>query len=344
MFILTPKYKYHFIGLFLLFLLLWVIDMSIGSLPIPFGEVLKFLTFQTNDNATWHTILADLRLPKSLTIIVVGVGLSVSGLLMQTLFRNPMAGPSVLGVSSGASLGVAIFVMGSAWLGFQNYTDWFGQFSIIASAIMGSLLVLILIMLVSVRLKNTLSILIIGLMFSALTSSVVSVLSFSATATQLQRYIVWGFGNVAHLTYFDITILYVFVFIFLIFTTYFLKPLNVILLGENIANSLGINILKTNYAILLSVGIIVGLLTAFVGPIAFIGLSVPHIARMLFKTSNHFILFPAVVFIGAILMLFCDILTQIIVNEQTIPINAVTSMIGAPLVIYLILKQKNYQM
>lgn len=313
-------------------------------MKIPLGDVFKFLTFQSVDNETWQTILVELRLPKSLTVIVVGIGLSVSGLLMQTLFRNPMAGPSVLGISSGASLGVAFFVMGSTWLGFQDYTHFLGQFSLIVSAVLGSVLVLMLILLMSIRLKNTLSILIIGLMFSALTSSVVSVLSFSTTATQLQRYIVWGFGNVSHLTYFDISILYTFVFLFLIFTTFLLKSLNVMLLGDNTANSLGINVLKINYTLLLSVGIVVGLLTAFVGPIAFIGLAVPHIARMLFKTSNHFILFPAVILLGAILMLICDIISQIIVKEQIIPINAVTSLIGAPLVMYLILKQKNYQM
>jgi iron complex transport system permease protein len=337
-----PKtYRLHFSLLIMMFFMMWLVNISVGSVAIPIGETFKFLLHQNLENDTWQTILEGLRFPKSLTVIVVGMGLSVSGLLMQTLFRNPMAGPSVLGISSGASLGVAFFLMGSSWWGISS-AGWGMQMSIVLSAIVGALGVLGLILILSYKIKNTLSILIIGLMLSALTSSVISVLSYFTTSQKLQQYIFWGFGNVSNLTYSELAFLYTSVGIGLFIVLFFLKPLNSLLLGENLAQSMGVNIRFTQNTILIIVGVIVGILTAFVGPIAFIGLAVPHIARLIFKTSNHMILFPAVILLGSIVMLICDTLSQLPFSEQVIPINAVTSLIGAPLVILLILKQKNY--
>jgi len=335
------KYRLYFSLLILMFFMMWLVNISLGSVDIPLGETLKFLLLQNLENDTWQIILESLRFPKSLTVIIVGMGLSVAGLLMQTLFRNPMAGPSVLGISSGASLGVAFFLMGSTWWGI-SVAGWGMQMSIVLSAIVGALGVLGLILLLSYKIKNTLSILIIGLMLSALTSSVISVLSYFTTSQKLQQYIFWGFGNVSNLTYNELAFLYTSVGIGLFMVLFFLKPLNSLLLGENLAQSMGVNIRLTQNTILIIVGVIVGILTAFVGPIAFIGLAVPHIARLVFKTSNHKVLFPAVILLGSIVMLFCDTLAQLPFSEQVIPINAVTSLIGAPLVILLIVKQKNY--
>jgi len=337
-----PKtYRLHFSLLILMFFMMWLVNISLGSVPIPLRETMKFLLLQNLENDTWQIILESLRFPKSLTVIIVGMGLSVAGLLMQTLFRNPMAGPSVLGISSGASLGVAFFLMGSSWWGI-NAADWGMQMSIVLSAIVGALGVLGLILLLSYKIKNTLSILIIGLMLSALTSSIISVLSYFTTSQKLQQYIFWGFGNVSNLTYNELAFLYSSVGIGLFIVLFFLKPLNSLLLGENLAQSMGVNLRLTQNTILIIVGVIVGILTAFVGPIAFIGLAVPHIARLVFKTSNHMVLFPAVILWGSIVMLFCDTLAQLPFSEQVIPINAVTSLIGAPMVIFLIVKQKNY--
>ncbi len=327
----------------LVLIITWLINISIGSISIPLKEVFKFLTGQHLENETWHTILIQLRFPKSLTLILVGVGLSISGLLMQTLFRNVMAGPSVLGISSGAGLGVALLLMGSGWLGWEKMEQAFGQISIVMSAVIGATLVLLLILLLSLKLKNNLSILIIGLMLSALTAALISVLSVFSTAQKLQEYLFWGFGNVSNLGFDAILFLFVLITLLSIWIIKFLKPLNLLLLGENMAQSMGVRLAFTKNSLLIIVGIIVGVITAYVGPIAFVGLAVPHIARMLFKTSDHKVLFPAVILLGALMMLVCDSIAQIGINGQVIPINAVTSLLGAPIVIYLIFKQKNYQ-
>jgi iron complex transport system permease protein len=339
----SNTYRYSFTALVLVLIITWLINISIGSISIPLKEVFKFLTGQHLENETWQTILMQLRFPKSLTLILVGIGLSISGLLMQTLFRNVMAGPSVLGISSGASLGVALLILGSGWLGWEKMEHVFGPISILMSAIIGATLVLLLILLLSLKLKNNLSILIIGLMLSALTAALISVLSVFSTAQKLQEYLFWGFGNVSNLGFDAILFLFVLITLLSIWIIKFLKPLNLLLLGENMAQSMGVRLAFTKNSLLIIVGIMVGVITVYVGPIAFVGLAVPHIARMLFKTSDHKVLFPAVILLGALMMLVCDSLAQVGINGQVIPINAVTSLLGAPIVIYLIFIQKNYQ-
>lgn len=330
--------KHNFRILFLLFVLfaIWTIDLLWGSVTISLRELWTSLFGYSVDNEIYKTIILDWRLPKSIVAIVVGAGLSGVGLVLQTLFRNPMADASVLGISSGASLGVAVFLLTTV-----NVTSSYFQTSgLLLSAIVGAFLVMLLIITLNFKIKNVLSVLIIGLMFNAIVSSVISVLSFFAPAQNLQRYFFWGMGSLGHLFPYEILILTVVVFLCLLGFVRFLKPMNVLLLSENFTQNLGFNVKKINSTLLISSSIIIGVLTAFVGPIAFIGLAVPHVVKLWLRTSNHLVLYPTVLIVGSIVLLSCDILSQSPFLERVLPINAITSLLGAPIVIFLILKRK----
>jgi len=320
----------------------WILNISMGSVSIPFKEIVSGVLGGDLSKSSWQHILFNFRISKSLTAILTGAGLSLVGLLMQTLFRNPMAGPSVLGISSGAGLGVALLVMGGGLIGGISLDGFNQNFTILIAAIIGAFVVLFLILGLSSKIKNTLSILIIGLMLGALTTSVVSILSYFTKAEQLQQYMFWGFGSLGHLSSKEL-VLYTFIILVGILAVIpLLKPLNSLLLGENYAQNMGVNIKRIKKHILIISGVLTGIITAFVGPIAFIGLAIPHIARLLFNTSNHKILVPAVILIGAIVLLICDSIAQLPFSEQVIPINAITSLFGAPLVIWLLIRNKNY--
>lgn len=279
-------------------------------------------------------------MPKAFTAIIVGSGLGISGLLMQTLFRNPLAGPFVLGISSGASLGVALVIMGASifggFLGTILTTPW----SLVIAASIGSFLVLLAVVSVSIRVRDTMAILIIGLMFGSITAAIVSVLSYFSSAEQLQQYIFWGFGSLGNLSWHQLGVLTLVYIIGLIFGIYSIKQLNTLLLGENYAKSLGLNIQKSRLFIIIATSLLAGTITAFAGPIAFIGLAIPHLTRQIFKTSNHKVLLPAVFLYGAIVMLICDSIAQLPMSNYTLPINAITSIIGAPVVIWLLVRQR----
>lgn len=313
-----------------------------GSVSIPFKEIVNGILGNDLSKSSWQHILFNFRIPKSFTAILTGSGLSVVGLLMQTLFRNPMAGPSVLGISSGAGLGVALLVMGTGVIGGFSIDGFNLNLSMLFAAIIGSFVVLSIILVLGAKIKNTLSILIIGLMLGALTTSVVSILSYFTKAEQLQQYMFWGFGSLGHLSNKELLLYFLLIIFGIIAIIPLLKPLNSLLLGENYAQNMGVNIKQVKKYILLIAGILTGVITAFVGPIAFIGLAIPHIARLLFNTSNHKVLVPAVVLIGAIVLLICDTIAQLPFKEQVIPINAITSLFGAPLVIWLLIRKKNY--
>ncbi len=317
----------------------WLLNMSLGSVHIPFQEILASL-FGQDTKESWQYIVVHYRLPKSLTAIMAGSGLAVSGLLMQTLFRNPLAGPFVLGISSGASLGVALLILGVSLLG----GSWAGiatsSTGIALAASLGAFLVLLAVMLVAERLRNTMSILIVGLMFGSLTSAVISVLSYFSSAERLQQYIFWGFGNLGDLSWRELSIMTGFFLFSVILIIAVIKPLNSLLLGENYAQSLGINLKRTRQLILIATGLLTGIITAFSGPIAFVGLAVPHITKLFFKTSNHSILLPAVALIGALGMLLADTLAQLPFSAYTLPINAITSLFGAPIVIWLLMRKR----
>ncbi|MFT6066584.1 MAG: iron complex transport system permease protein, partial [Polaribacter sp.] len=289
---------------------------------------------------SWDIILFNFRIPKAITAILVGSGLSISGLLMQTLFRNPLAGPFVLGISSGASLGVALLILGSSVFGGFFLTSSVSNWSLPIASSLGAFLVLSAVIIAANKVRNTMSILIIGLMFGSLTSAVISVLAYFSEAAQIQQYLFWSFGSLGNLSWNEISV-FIFIYIFgLSATLTIIKPLNSFLLGENYAKSLGINIKKSRIIILLITSLLTGVITAFSGPIAFVGLAVPHIARMFFTTSNHKILIPATAIIGAIILLICDAIAQLPTSEFTLPINAITSLFGAPVVIWLLMRKK----
>lgn len=335
----TASYKFTFLALAVVLLLCWVLNLSLGSVAIPVKEIFNSL-FSNASKESWEYIILNYRLPKSFTAILVGSGLSISGLLMQTLFRNPLAGPFVLGISSGASLGVAILILGVALAGGSLARFAFSSFGIAMAASLGAFLVLSAVMVVARKLRNTMSILIIGLMFGSLTAAVISVLSYFSSADQLQQYIFWGFGNLGNLSWLELLLFFIVFLIAMAMVITIIKPLNSLLLGENYAQSLGINLKQTRNITLVATGLLTGVITAFSGPIAFVGLAMPHLTKLVFKTSNHRILIPAVAVIGAIGMLIADTIAQLPHTEYTLPINAITSIFGAPIVIWLLMRKR----
>jgi iron complex transport system permease protein len=267
----------------------FIINISLGSVSIPLKSVFGSL-FGTIENSTWDIIINNVRLPKAITAILVGSGLGISGLLMQTLFRNPLAGPFVLGISSGASLGVALVILGSGLFGGLFATALISKWSIVIAASLGSFLVLLAVLAVSSKVRDTMAILIIGLMFGSITAAVVSVLSYFSSAEQLQQYIFWGFGSLSNLSWSELLIFFGIYALGIILSISSIKGLNSLLLGDNYAKSLGLNIKQSRIIIILATSLIAGTVTAFVGPIAFIGLAIPHLTRQIFKTSNHKVL------------------------------------------------------
>ncbi|NNK88187.1 MAG: iron ABC transporter permease [Flavobacteriaceae bacterium] len=320
--------------------LVFMVNLMLGSVHIPFSQVVKSLTGTEIENQSWQYIVKNYRLPKAITAVIVGSGLGLSGLLMQTLFRNPLAGPFVLGISSGASLGVAFLIMGAGLIGGLASDVLTSNWSLVIASSLGSFLVLLAVMVVSVRVRDTMAILIIGLMFASLTAAVVSVLSYFATAEELQQFIFWGFGSLGNLAWKEISVLLIFYILGCILCLVSIKALNSFLLGENYSRSMGLNLKKSRIIIILATSILAGSITAFAGPIAFIGLAIPHLARQLFNTSAHAILFPAILLIGAIIMLICDSIAQLPFTDYSLPINAITSIFGAPLVIWLLVRKR----
>lgn len=321
-------------------LFLFVVNISLGSVSIPVKEVFRSLTGGIACKETWEYILINYRLPKAIAAILVGMGLSISGLLMQTLFRNPLAGPYVLGLSSGASLGVATVILGAALLPPFLATLLLSSYGIILASSLGSFTVLLAVLAVSHRLRDTMAILIVGLMFGSLTSAIVGTLTYFSTAEQLQKFTFWSLGNLGNLSWTSISLLTICVAIGLLLSLLSIKPLNSLLLGENYAKSLGLNYKKSRLIIIFATSILAGSITAFAGPIAFIGLAVPHIAKLVFQTSNHTILFWSTILFGAIIMLICDSISQLPGSDFTLPINAVTSIFGAPIVIWLLIRKR----
>lgn len=319
---------------------LFIINISLGSVSIPIKEVFRSLIGGISSKETWQYIIINYRLPKAIAAVLVGMGLSISGLLMQTLFRNPLAGPYVLGLSSGASLGVAIVILGAAFLPESVASLLLSSYGVVLASSLGSFLVLMAVLIVSYRLRDTMAILIVGLMFGSLTSAIVGTLSYFSTAEQLQKFTFWSLGNLGNLSWTSILILFICVLIGLLLSLFSIKPLNALLLGENYARSLGLNYKKSRLIIIFATSVLAGSITAFAGPIAFIGLAVPHIAKLVFQTSNHVILFWSTLLFGASIMLICDSISQVPGGDITLPINAVTSIFGAPIVIWLLIRKK----
>ena len=301
------------------------------------------LTGGQASKSTWEYIIINYRLPKAITAVLVGMGLSISGLLMQTLFRNPLAGPYVLGLSSGASLGVAFVILGASIVPSFLSGILLSPYGIVLASTLGSTSVLVLVLLVSQRLRDTMAILIVGLMFGSFTSAIVGVLTYFSSAEQLQKFTFWSMGNLGNLSWTSILILSICVLLGLFLSLLSIKPLNALLLGENYAKSMGLNFNKARFIIILATSILAGSITAYAGPIAFIGLAVPHIAKLVFQTSNHTVLFWSTLLFGASIMLVCDVVSQMPGMEITLPINAITSILGAPVVIWLLVRKRNFK-
>lgn len=315
-------------------LFLAVLDLSIGSIYIPPIEIIKAL-FANGNNEIWNSIVIEFRLPKTLSAILVGIALSLSGLIMQTLFRNPLAGPFVLGISSGASLGVALLVMGSIWLPLSV-----SGVSTVVAACLGSLAVLAVVLSLANKLKDTTSLLILGLMFGSAVGAGVSILQYFSNPEEVQSYLFWTFGSLSGVTWSELQILIPIIMIGLIATFSISSSLNILNLGDDYAVSSGINLNRMRYIIIAITSLLAGVTTAFCGPIAFIGIAVPHITRLIINTSNHNQLTVLVSLIGAGVMLICDIISQLPGFAQSLPINAVTSIFGAPLIIWLIIRRR----
>lgn len=332
----TILFFYLVVAAFILFFA----NISLGSIMIPLKEVFNSLIGGHASKSSWEYIIMNYRLPKAITVILVGTGLSISGLLMQTLFRNPLADPYVLGLSSGASLGVAFAILGAGFLAGFLQEIVLSSYGIVLAATTGCACVLLAVLVVSIRLRDTMAILIVGLMFGSFSTAIIGTLSFFSTAEQLQKFTFWSLGNLGNLSWTSICILGFCVLLGLLLSLVSIKSLNALLLGENYARSLGLNYQKSRLIIIIAISILSGSITAFTGPIAFIGLAVPHIAKLVFQTSNHRILFWSTLLFGTIIMLVCDSISQVPGGEISLPINAVTSIFGAPVVIWLLFRKQ----
>ena len=337
------NYKGFFTFLIGMLFLCIIFNLSLGSVDIPLWEAIKITLGYPTTKPTFEYILLDYRIPKAITALLTGGSLGVCGLMMQTYFRNPLAGPYVLGISSGASLGVAILLMGSSVFG-----GWFTlgevgfRWAIMIAASIGSIGVFSLILLASLKLKNSTSLLILGLMFGSLTAAIVNILMFFGSKEALQKYVFWSFGSLGNMNTSELKILSLFIMIGLIMSVFAIKNLNSLMLGETYAQSLGVSLRKSRYLIVISSSLLAGATTAFVGPIGFIGLAAPHLIRLLIpSTRDHKIILPAVFLGGALLLLICDSISQLPGSAAVLPINGITSLIGAPLIIFLILRQRN---
>jgi iron complex transport system permease protein len=328
-------------SLCIMVLVLFILDLVIGSVSIPLKNSFRILTGNT-DNESWKYIILQLRLPRAVNALVTGAGLAIAGLMMQTLFRNPLAGPYVLGISSGASLGVALFVMAASAFSIRpllelNLFSYWGQ---VAAAMAGAMLVFLLIASVASRLKDSVSLLIVGIMFGSLTTAVVSVLQYFSKPELVQKFVIWTMGSLSSANWQQLLVMIPILITGLLIAIYLIKPMNALLLGENDAHALGVNLKQVRYLVLFASSIIAGALTAFNGPIAFIGMVVPHLVRMLLGTSNHRIVLPGSIIFGSSLLLICDIISQVPGTKIILPINAVTALFGAPVVLWIILGRK----
>jgi len=329
-----------FAGLILLLIAFLILDVFFGSVSISPSEVIKALFTQTGSNL--ETIILKFRLPKAITALTVGIALSLSGLQMQTIFRNPMAGPDVLGISSGASLGVAFVILGfSSGLSPENISG-LGNWVLVAASWAGAGAVMFLIMIISSRVKEIMTILILGIMLSAGISAVVTIMQYFSNESMLKAYVIWTMGSLGNLTESQLSVLLISVSFGLILSLVSVKMLNALLIGENYARSIGLNIKLARVLIFACTSILAGSVTAFCGPIGFIGIAVPHLARIVFKTSDNMILVPGTILIGGSMMLLSDIISQLPGSESVLPINSVTSLIGIPIVIWIILHNRKY--
>lgn len=329
-----------FSGLLLLLFLFLILDIFLGSVSIKASEVIGAIF--SNTGSKYETIIFKFRLPKAITALTVGAALSLSGLQMQTVFRNPMAGPYVLGISSGASLGVAFVILGFSANIAPDSLNGLGNWILVAASWLGAGAVMLLIMVISSKVKDIMIILILGIMLSSGISAIVTIMQYFTNESMLKAYVIWTMGSLGNLTSGQLNVLLISVSGGIILSLFSSKILNALLLGENYAGSIGLNVKLARTVIFVCTSILAGSVTAFCGPIGFIGIAVPHIVRILFKTSDHKILIPGSILIGGTVMLVSDIISQLPGSESVLPVNAVTSLIGIPVVIWVLLRKSNY--
>lgn len=330
------------LSLIIIIVLLFLFNLFIGTITIPFEDLLDII-FGNNTDSTNSVIVLNYRLPQAITALFAGAALSVSGLLMQTLFKNPLADPSMLGVSSGAGLGVSIIVLLTGIIGEKALVSFglWADLSVSIAAFVGASMVLLLLLLFSFKLKNMTSLIIIGLMISYLAGSITDIMKYFSMKEDVHAFVIWGLGSFSAVGSSKIWFFTISISIGLILSILLIKKLNIIILGDTYAENLGLNIKKNNIAIILISGFLTAIVTAYCGPISFLGLAVPHLTRFIFRTSDHRILLPTTMLMGMSVSLLCNIVARIPGFEGNLPINAVTAFIGAPVVIWVILRKRN---
>ena len=332
--------KTFFPTMTLLLLALFALSLFMGAVRIPSGDVVSILMGHEAARPSWGYIVLKSRLPQAITAMLCGASLAVSGLMLQTAFRNPLAGPSIFGINSGASLGVALVMLlmgGSISAGAFSLT---GFVAVLVAAFVGAMLVMAIILLFSTVVRNPVMLLIIGIMIGYLANSAISLLNFFATEQGVQSYMIWGLGNFGGVTMEQMPAFAIISVVALGLSLLLIKPLNALLLGEQYAENLGINLQRVRNYLLFLTGLLTAITTAFCGPVAFIGLAVPHIARMLLTTDNHRVLMPATLLTGAVIALVCNIVCVLPGDAGVIPLNAVTPLIGAPVIIYVVARHR----
>ncbi len=326
-------------------ILLFITNIALGSIYIPPLQIIDILFGGEAAKESWQSIVVDTRLPQAITALLAGAALGVSGLMMQTLFRNPLAGPSVLGVSSGASLGVAILMLfitlpGGRIITINHVT---GNFSVVIAAFVGAFAVLLVITALASRFKSNSTILIIGIMIAYVVTSIVGILQFYSLKEDLQAFVIWGLGSFANVAWQQHAFFVPLVLVGLFFPIIMIKPMNALLLGENYAQNLGVNIRNTTTILIIASGILIATVTAYCGPIAFLGIAIPHLSRNLFQSSDHLVNVPGTILSGMLLALFCNLIARLPGLDGALPINAVTSLIGAPVIVWVIIKSNKYR-
>ncbi|WP_449035200.1 iron chelate uptake ABC transporter family permease subunit [Prevotella sp.] len=321
-------------------IVLFAINLIVGSVRIPLADVCDILFDKFDGKESWKYIIMENRLPQALTAMLCGASLAVCGLMLQTAFRNPLAGPDVFGISSGAGLGVAIVMLllgGSVSITMFTVS---GFLAILTSAFIGAIVVTMIILFLSTMVRNSVLLLIVGLMVGYVSSSAVALLNFFASEEGVKSYMIWGMGNFGGVSMDHMLLFALLCLVGIIASIFLIKPLNIMLLGTQYAESLGINIRQIRNLLLVTVGLLTAVTTAFCGPISFIGLAIPHISRLLFHTDNHQTLLPGTVLTGAVIALFCNLVCYLPGELGIIPLNAVTPLIGAPVIIYVIIKRR----
>ena len=330
-----------FLSLVLFVLSLFLANLFYGSVDIPCKEIVSILLGGEGEREVWRLIILETRLPQAVTALLTGMAISVAGLLLQTLFNNPLAGPEVLGINSGAGLGVAVVMLLMQGMLVVGGMGLVGYLAVFAGAFIGAAVIIAVILFLSSVLKNKVFLLIVGVAVGYLASSLISVLNYFATSEGVHSYLIWGMGSFGAVSMEQLPLYAVLTLVLITVSLFMMKPLNALLLGDAYAHNLGVNVRVVRRVLLAVTGLLTAVVTAFCGPVAFLGLAIPHIARIMVKTNNHKVLLPATLLSGAAVALLCNVVCQLPGENGLLPLGAITPLIGAPVIIYVVLKNKN---